>query len=518
MSKRIILFLLVFLFSANLSLVAQKAASLPRSNPEAEGVSSEGIIEFLDAIPVSNHEFHSFMIVRHGKVVAEGWWNPYQSNLVHTMYSISKSFAATAIGFAVAEKRISVDDKVISFFQADLPDTVSTFLSALRIKDLLSMSVGQTPDSTGEVAGNNDNWVKGFFKIPIQFQPGTRFLYNSAASFMLSAIVQKVTGQKIMDYLQTRLFDPLAISGIDWEVNPQGINTGGWGLRLKTEDMAKFGQLFLQKGRWNGKQILQRSWVEEASTMKIEQDPSASQSRKDSSDWLQGYCYQMWRSRNNSYRGDGAFGQYILVLPEKDAVIVITSESPNLQGELNLVWKYLLAAFKEGKLKANPEAQANLKKKITALALPMVVSTVPPTEAKISGKTFAFTSEKGPGSLKIEISNGVCEFSLKDNSNNYGLRFGSGRWMFGETRKLGPYLVARARSNRSQISTYKIAGSYRWKDENTLELTLRYIESPHTEYIRCKFDGDNNVIVEFENSFNKSISATLKGSVVSGKP
>jgi CubicO group peptidase (beta-lactamase class C family) len=112
MHKRIILFLLVFLFSTNLLLVAQKAASLPRSNPESEGVSSEGIIEFLDAIPASNHEFHSFMIVRHGKVVAEGWWNPYQSNLVHTMYSVSKSFAATAVGFAVAEKRISVDDKV----------------------------------------------------------------------------------------------------------------------------------------------------------------------------------------------------------------------------------------------------------------------------------------------------------------------------------------------------------------------------------------------------------------------
>ena len=204
---------------------------------------------------------------------------------------------------------------------------------------------------------------------------------------MLSAIVQKVTGQKVIDYLKPRLFDPLGITGMDWEVDPKGINTGGWGLRLKTEDMAKFGQLFLQKGLWNGKQILPASWIEEASSTKIMQNPDAPQAKKDSSDWLQGYCYQMWRCRNNGYRADGANGQYIIVLPEKDVVIAVTAEAPDMQGEINLIWKYLLPAFQPKKLPANSGLLANLKAKeaVLALAIPSK-NIVTESESKISGK------------------------------------------------------------------------------------------------------------------------------------
>ena len=491
--------------------VAQQTISLPRSNPEAEGVSSDSILHFLDAIGNTNNEFHSFMMLRHGKVVAEGWWDPYKPTLKHMMYSVSKSFTATAVGFAVTEKRISVNDKVVSFFPADLPDTVSSYLSSLTIKDLLTMSVGQDPDPTGPIGSNNDNWVAGFFRTPILYQPGSRFLYNSAATYMLSAIVQKVTGQRVLDYLQPRLFSPLGISGIDWEVSPQKVNAGGWGLRLKTEDMAKFGQLFLQKGNWNGKQIVPRSWVEEASTKKIDQDPNASQARRDSSDWLQGYCYQMWRSRNNSYRGDGAFGQFIIVLPEKDAVVVITSETPNMQAEFNLVWKYLLPAFHDGKLPANADAQANLKKKIASLKLPLTVSTPSAIEKNISGKTFEITGEqKLFKSVGFEFKNGVCNLKLKNDTADYSIAFGSGKWLVGETKKLGPSLTARMRANRSEISSHKIAGSYSWKTDNTLELVLRYVETPHTETIRCTFDGAN-LKMEFESSFNKAVTSTLTG-------
>ena len=496
-----------------LQSVAQQSISLPRSNPEAEGVSSDSILHFLDAIGNTNHEFHSFMMLRHGKVVAEGWWNPYQPSLKHMMYSVSKSFTATAVGFAVSEKRISVNDKVVSFFPADVPDNASPFLAALTIKDLLTMSVGQDPDPTGPIGSNNDNWVAGFFRTPILYQPGSKFLYNSAATYMLSAIVQKVTGQRILDYLQPRLFGPLGISGIDWEVSPQKINTGGWGLRLKTEDMAKFGQLFLQNGNWNGKQIIPSSWVEEASTKKIDQDPTASQARKDSSDWLQGYCYQMWRSRNNSFRGDGAFGQFIIVLPEKDAVVVITSETPNMQSEFNLVWKYLLPAFHDGKLPSNVDAQSRLKKKISSLKLPLTVSTPSSIEKDISGKTFEMTNNQKPyGTVAFEFKNGVCSVKVKNDSADYIISFGSGKWILGETKKLGPSLTARMRSNRSEISSYKIAGSYSWKTENMLELVLRYVETPHTEIIRCNFDG-SKIKVDFESSFNKAITSTLTGTM-----
>lgn len=482
--------------------------SLPRSTPEAEGVSSQNILNFLDAAAKSPHEFHSIMILRHGKVVAEGWWNPYNANTKHTMYSCSKSFAATALGFAVAEKKLSVEDQVISFFPDETPANVSSNLAALKVKHLLSMSVGQEPDPTGVVSGS-DNWVRTFLNLPIPHEPGSKFLYNSAGTYMLSAIVQKVTGQKIFDYLTPRLFQPLGISGIDWEVDPNGINVGGWGLRLKTEDMAKFGQLFLQKGSWQGKQILPASWIEEASTMKIMQDPTATQAKKDSSDWLQGYCYQMWRSRHNSYRGDGAFGQYILVLPEQDAVIAITSESANMQTEFNLVWKYLFPAFQNGKLKVDSKIRKQLKARMTSLALPLSANAGKEKEVTVSGKTYSIVSnDRRLESYSLNFKDGVCHLTLNTDSLVHQFDFGFGKWMKGETNKYGPYLVSRAQANRTGLAPFKTETSYSWIDGKTVELVLRYIESPHTERIRCTFEDDKSSI-SFESSFNHA-TRTLK--------
>ena len=503
----------IFLF-LNLPLFAQKQVTLSRSTPEVEGVSSEGINNFIEAISKSKHELHSFMILRHGKVVSEGWWNPYRNDLKHTLYSCSKSFTATAIGFAVSERKLTVNDKVISFFPEDLPDQISPNLAELKIKDLLSMSVGHEKEPSSIIA-TSDNWVKEFLNTPIKYQPGTKFLYNSPATYMLSAIVQKVTGQRVIDYLKPRLFDPLGILGIDWEIDPKGINTGGWGLRLKTEDMAKFGQLFLQKGKWNGKQILPASWVEEASTMKILQDPNATQSRKDSSDWLQGYCYQMWRCRNNGYRADGANGQFIIVLPDKDAVIAITAEAPDMQGEINLIWKHLLPAFEDKKLPSNPKLMASLKEKASSLYLPTLSRNVHSAmESNISGKNYSMiTGEKTFEGASFEFKNNICYLSLKTDSVTHRIPFGFGKWELSETTKFGPYLVARAKANRVGLPIFKVAGSYGWKDEKTLEMTLRYIESPHTETITCTFE-DEKVSVDFQNIFNKNQKRKISKGIV----
>src|SRR5258708_10606984 len=210
-TKCAVLFLLV-----SVGLFGQ-STSLPRSTPEAEGVSSQHIISFLDAVSRSNHEFHSVMVLRHGKVVAEGWWNPYRPDLKHTMYSVSKTFTATAVGFAVSEKKVALDDQVVSFFPNETPSSISPNLAALQVKHLLSMSVGQQLDPTGQVS-RTDNWARAFLNIQLANEPGAKFLYNSAGTYMLSAIVQKVTGQTAFDYLKPRLFQPLGIEGIDWEV------------------------------------------------------------------------------------------------------------------------------------------------------------------------------------------------------------------------------------------------------------------------------------------------------------
>ena len=502
----------MLLLLLNLPASAQKANSFVSSIPEKEGVSSEAISNFLDAANKSKTEFHSIMMLRHGKVIAQGWWNPYGADLKHTMYSCSKSFTATAIGFAINEKRLSLNDKVIFFFPDYLPDTVSTNLSALTVKDVLSMSDGQDPDPSFTVASRDSNWVKSFLALPILYKPGTKFLYNSLGTYMLSAIVQKVTGQKVVDYLQPRLFEPLGISGMDWEVDPKGINTGGWGLRIKTEDMAKFGQLFLQKGKWNGKQVLPAEWVKEASTAKIIQHPDYSQAKRDSSDWEQGYCYQMWRCRHNAFRADGAFGQFIIVLPEEDAVIAITAETPDMQDELNLVWQYLLPGFHKEKLAENNQAATILDQKLATLALPLPAKNNSAEAIKNFNKTFLLEpNDRHIQSLSFNFHDAVCNVSLGAENTIYQMAFGAGNWQKGETPKHGPSLVAGAKASFVGLPPFKIAAAYSLKDAHTIELTLRYIESPHTEKIRCQTDG-NSINIEIGNSFDYGTKKTvLKG-------
>jgi CubicO group peptidase (beta-lactamase class C family)/predicted glycoside hydrolase/deacetylase ChbG (UPF0249 family) len=497
-----------------IAALAQAPDGIPRSTPEAEGVSSAKLIAFLDTLNQSQHEFHSLMILRHGKLIAEGWWKPFAPNLLHTMYSCSKSFTATAIGFLVAEKKISVEDKVISFFPDDLPDTISENLKALRVRDLLSMSVGMAKEPSHISA--TENWVKGFLSWPINYTPGTKFLYNSMATYMLSAIVQKLSGQKTLDYLQPRLFAPLQIKGIDWESDPRGINVGGWGLRLKTEDMAKFGQLFLQKGIWQGRQIIPATWVEEATTMKIMQDPDAPAEKKDKSDWLQGYCYQMWRGRHNTVRGDGAFGQYIILIPDEDAVVIITSETANMQGEQDLLWQYLLPAFEKSALPANKKQQKLLASRLANLSVKPAAGTAM-LSTNISVKTYGIVSmQRGLDSIRFETEKDIIKLQLYTDSARHDLNFGNGRWVTNMSTRKGPSLVARALNNRHDFRAQKLAGSYSWVDDHTLELKMLHYESMHTETLRVVFNGDQLQINDIA-SFDPAHPAMLKAVPVAAR-
>jgi hypothetical protein len=382
----------------------------------------------------------------------------------------------------------------------------------MTVRNLLTMSAGQEPDPTFNVVTKDSNWVKSFLALPVVNEPGTKFLYNTLATYMLSAIVQKVTGEKIIDYLKPRLFEPLGIEGIDWEVDPHGINTGGWGLRVKTEDMAKFGQLYLQKGMWNGKQILPAAWIEEATTFKIDQAPGAPQSIKASSDWMQGYCYQFWRCRNNAFRADGAYGQYIIVMPDKDAVIAIQSESPDMQNEINLVWKFLLPSIKDTKLAENSTPEANLKQRLSSLALPLPAKGInSPYISQISGKAFTIESnDLHLENLSFSFMEDICHVTLNADKKEYLFTFGAGKWISGETTLPGPNLLGLAKGHNVGLPPEKVAGCFTWKDDNTLELVLRYIESPHTERITCRFNG-KKIAVDTQFSNTPGVSHPASG-------
>lgn len=305
--------------------------------------------EFFQAAAADSMDIHSVMIVKDGNVIYSHWQSEGVDSVPHVLHSVSKTFTATAVGLAIAEGKMALTDKVINYFPDKLPAEVSDNLKAMTVRDLLTMSCGHDVEPSWRGATNQD-WVTTFLAHPVVHEPGTFYLYNSLGTYMLSAIVQQVTGEKVVDYLTPRLFEPLHIDKPKWEESPQGINTGGWGLYLKTEDLAKMGQLLLQKGEWNGQQLIPAEWVAEMSKKQVESINPGTRIEQaaergltvETSDWMQGYGYQMWRCRPGCFRADGARGQYIIVVPEKNAVIAITSNVENLQGELNLVWDHIL--------------------------------------------------------------------------------------------------------------------------------------------------------------------------------
>ena len=389
-------FLLATLGLAAVASAAENA--LPRSLPEAQGVHSGGISEFAAALGEID-AVHSFMVMRHGQVVAEGWWAPFTPDARHTLFSLSKSFTSTAVGIAVAEGKLNLNDRAADFFKDELPAQTSPNLRSMRLRDLLRMSTGHHADDLAKFSfTSQESLTKEFLALPVAHKPGTHFLYNTPATYMCSAMVQKVTGATVLDYLETNFFGPLGIENPVWETSAQGISLGGYGLHVRTEDIVRLGQLYLQKGLWNGKRILQESWVTDATSRQT------SNGSNPDSDWEQGYGFQFWRCRNNAYRGDGAFGQFCIVIPDQDAVIAITSGTGDMQRVLNVVWEKLLPAFNREALVSNPPAVLKLKQQLAALTLPVVEGAGDsPIGAQVLGRTYTINDSDSPiQSIRME--------------------------------------------------------------------------------------------------------------------
>lgn len=480
--------------------------SLPRSTPESQGVSSSGLLAFVEQADKSIDAMHSVMLVRHGHVVAEGWWTPYNPGSRHALYSLSKSFTSTAVGLAVAEGKLSVDDRVLTFFPQDAPAFPSDNLKAMRISDLLRMSTGHEaqPDLGPLVPGSKSDspaieapWTRTFLAQPVPNRPGTHFLYNTPATYMLSAIVQKTMGMTVLDYLKPRLFDPLGIEDPTWGTSPQGVSLGGYGLSVRTEDIAKFGQLYLQKGTWQGAQVLPAAWVEAATARQT------SNGSNPASDWEQGYGYQFWRCRNGAFRGDGAFGQYCVVLPEQDAVVAITSSVKNMQAVLNLVWDHLLPALKSSPIVADPESCKRLEKTLKRLALPpQQGSGSTGAAARVSGKVYRFPSnDRSLESVTLESNGKADSVTLVLRSNGVDQRIACGR---GEWRK--------GRLTYGSTPEQPVAVSGDWTGDDTYTAKLSFYETPFMISVRLKFT-DDQLLFESEShvAFGPTKSPRLVG-------
>ncbi len=469
-----------------------KAATLPRSSPEQQGISSADILAFIEAADEDVDTMNSFMLIRHGHVVAEGWWAPYDRDTPHVLYSLSKSFTSTAVGLAINEGKLSLDDQVLKFFPDEAPAEPTTNMKSMRVRDLLRMNTGnqmEAPIRADDPTKQKGTWVKTFLEHPVPFKPGTHFLYNSPATYMASAIVQKVTGQTVLDYLRPRLFEPLGFKDPQWVMSPQGITAGAYGLSIRTEEIARFGQLYLQKGVWNGKQLIPASWVEQATSIQT------SNGSAPTSDWDQGYGYQFWRSRHNSFRGDGAFGQYCMVIPELDAVVAMTSGVRNMQQVMNLVWDKLLPAMKSGRLPENAAARKQLETRLAGLSVKFPAGAATSQVAsKVSGKWFELPeNDRGLQAVSFDF-NGSPTLMTRTANGESKTPIGFKAWM----KSRGSFTNNLDRA-LSVPSNPMVGASGAWTDQNTFTVKIVLYETPYYSLLQFKFDGDK-VLIDSEHN------------------
>jgi len=444
---------------------------LPVSTPSAQGVDARGIEAFLDAVETApDIEPHGLVVLRHGHEVASGWWAPYSPDRLHLLYSLSKSFTSTAAAFAVAEGLMSLDDTVIGYFpefDADITDPRSR---AMLVRHVASMASGHLAE-TLERAFRLDpvEIVRGFLLVPPEREPGSVFAYNQPNTYSLAAIVQRVTGQTLTEYLRPRLFDPLGIGEVAWAQHPAGRDIGFSGLHATTRAIAALGQLYLQNGEWGGTQLLGQDWVAEATRAQV------STAGEPTVDWQQGYGFQFWMSQHG-HRGDGAYGQSCLVLPEHDAVVAITAATREMQSLLDAAWDHLVPAFGPGGGSGPdaPVADARLADRLSALVLPTVAGArEPDAQVRAAWSDAPFTPAGGtcaeqPSLSSVEVSGDADGWRVRlvEGASHLDARMGTDGWRTTDAAAPDGCVVP-------------LAVSGGWAGSDTLRLQVVFLETPH---------------------------------------
>ena len=417
---------------------ASAFALMEPATPESQGVPSEAILKFIDGCEKTFDAgdlgaMHGFVIVRHGKVIAEGSWKPFDTlNETHMLYSHSKSFTSSAIGLLADRGKIDLDERIVDIFSNEVPAKVSENLAQLRVRDLLTMNVGKKD----HLLRDGGDWVKEFLSKDFFRKPGTGFKYDSDATYMLAAIVEKKSGMKMMDYLQKNMFDQIGITKAWTTCSPQGIPCGGWGMNMTTRELARFGQLYLNRGDWDGKRVLSSDWVSLATTRQTWSgwQNVGVKALGEGTDWEQGYGFQFWRCRHGAYRADGAGGQYTVVIPEKDMVVSAHAGLGDFPKELDLIWDNLLPVLKDAPLAENPSAQKKLADRLAKLA----IKPVEFARARKWTTPLKFSlreNSRGFKSVRFDPKDGGgCICTLVTRAGEQKFPAGTGEWQEGSIR------------------------------------------------------------------------------------
>ena len=435
--------------------------------PEEAGVDSRGITRFLDDMKQKKLHMHAMMVLRHGKVIFDSSFEPWSMDKKHMLFSLSKSFTSTAVGFAAQDGLLSLSDRLVDFFPDLLTNPPCENMRLITVKHLLTMNTGHQ----SEPIRFSDNWEREFVRSYIEFEPGTHFLYNTFGTYMLSAIVQKVTGKKLVDYLREKLFEPLGMSEDIWsEESPTGVATGGYGLNVRVSDIAKLGQFYLQKGKWNGKQLLNEQWISDAQTPWSDNSPSGGDG-----DWGQGYGFQFWMCRPAKvFRGDGAFGQYCIICPIQDMVIAINSGVGDMGAVMQSIWDNILPAV--GKADENAAAQTEpMGSFVTNAAWEDAgeEAAAPVPDEMWLGK-YVFAKGSPTGVTALEIANGTACLYCGESKNALPL-----------IKDAWQHVPLAVSNDESGYLSEVAVRAARTKDE--LILHLCYTKTPFEDVLRIRF-------------------------------
>lgn len=457
---------------------------LPRSTPAAQGISPTAILEIIGQLNQEKMDVHSLMILRHGRVITEGWWSPCRRELPHVLFSLTKSFTSIAAGFAVQEGVFTVEDAAVSFFGDKLPCRPCAHMEEVRIKHLLTHTTGFDADPMCFKAPRD--WPAHFVQTYLEHTPGTHFAYTDDGPNLVSAIIQRRTGLTLEEYLTPRLFEPLGITEWHWIKNADGINPGGSGLSLKTEDIAKFGLFMLQRGVWNGKRLLNEQWIQAAVSPLVDTPAQAG-------DWSRGYGYLFWQCvPPQVYRGDGAFGQFCVVLPQQDMVIAMTGGNNRGAEILALFWEKLLPAVRDCAVPADARAQLALEEALSGLALPV------PSGGAEAGIASGVEYELSPNSLgltHIRFDFGAATaVTVRAGEVCCTLPIGCGEWLEGRTF-LRPDSI---HTENPFCSLAACAGAWQGK---TFHLAVQFPAAPFCYCLEIAFEGAPKLLGRWNVSF-----------------
>ncbi|WP_233831670.1 serine hydrolase domain-containing protein [Paraburkholderia sp. ZP32-5] len=465
------------------SATRKPSDGLPRATPSSLGIDADRVITFLDAVENAGLDVHGFMLSRNGKVAVEAFRWPYRADRPRIMHSATKSFAVCAIGLALDEGRLRLDDRVLSFFPELHGQPVSDWMARMTVEDLLTMRIGHESETSGAAWRLLDtSWTAEFFKIPLVCEPGTVFMYTSAASYALSAILSRVTGETIHDYLKPRLFQPLGISGETWDISPDGVNPGGNGLSVKLVDLLKLGILHAQGGMWEGQRVMQQSWIDLATRSHVETGE---------------YGYHWWTRPNGTYSAIGKFVQMTTVHPAQGIVLAVMAAIEESELLFPFIEEHLWPACEPIRSHSDStKADDRLAEKLTrwqseqapaswkmllkadgAVALEETRSyVIAPNRHGVVGVEWVFASDR-------------CEITLIDDLGRHSIAGGVGHWIEGRTSMPGRDL-----HHGYEMQDSPVVARAERVEPTALKMIWIFPETAFRDTVTASFDGAKMVL------------------------